>query len=472
MKALRKRPGRRPRRRRWGVLGGVVGAGATLLMVGAAGVASAAPVDYCPPLPGPSGSTVLVASVGELVSAVGSATPGTTILVADGVYDLDGAYLRIETPNVALRSESGNREAVILDGNYATTEIVQITASNVTVADLTLREAYDHPIHVMSTTSAETDGTLIYNVHIVDPGQQAIKINPVDSSHFVDDGVVACSRIELTSAGRPHIRDNCYTGGVDAHAAEGWVIRDNEIEGFWCDAGLSEHAVHFWRASRETRVERNRLRDNARGVGFGMSSDGSGRTYPDAPCPSAGGAYVDHYGGDIENNFISASDPGLFASAYGFDCGICLWQACEATATHNTVQSSDTGATFSSIEWRFSRTVVTLTNNLVNHTMRERDGATGTLAGNLTSADGSWYLAPDAGDLHLQPDATAAIDQGVATALTADIDGDSRPHALAPDVGADERLPLPFLTVGDVSVTEGDGGTVTATFTVTLSESE
>jgi hypothetical protein len=414
---------------------------------------------------------VTVASVGELVAAVNAADPGTTILVADGVYDLDGAYLRIETPNVTLRSESGNREAVVLDGNYTTTEIVQITASNVTVADLTLREAFDHPIHVMSTSSASTDGTLIYNVHIVDPGQQAIKINPVDGIHFVDDGVVACSRIELTPAGRPRIRDNCYTGGVDAHAAEGWVVRDNEIEGFWCDAGLSEHAVHFWQASRDTRVERNRLHDNARGVGFGLSSEGSGRTYPDAPCPAAGGAYVDHYGGDIENNFISASDPALFASAYGFDCGICLWQACEAAATHNTVHTTDNGSTFSSIEWRFPRATATVTNNLVNHTMRERDGAAGTLAGNLTNADGSWYLDPDAGDLHLQPDATAAIGQGVATALTADIDGDSRPHGPAPDVGADEHAPLPSLTVGDASVTEGDDGTVTATFTVTLTES-
>ena len=472
MTTLRRGAYRGSRRRSRGALAGVARAGATLLVVGVASVAAAAPVDYCPPLPPPSGPTVLVDSVGQLVDAVGGATPGTTILVADGVYDLGGAYLRIETPSVTLRSESGNREAVILDGDYATSEIVQIAASNVTVADITLREAYDHPIHVVSTSSSGTDGTVIYNVRIVDPGQQAIKINPVDSTHFVDDGVVACSRIELTSAGRPHIRDSCYTGGVDAHAAEGWVIRDNEIEGFWCDTGLSEHAVHMWRASRDTRVERNRLRDNARGVGFGMSSDGSGRIYPDAPCPSAGGAYVDHYGGDIQNNFISASDPGLFASAYGFDCGICLWQACEATVTHNTIHSSDTGATFSSIEWRFSRTSATLTNNLVNHTMRERDGATGTLAGNVTDAAGSWYMDATAGDLHLEPTATAAIDQGVATTLTADIDGDTRPWGSAADAGADERVPPLSLTVGDVSVIEGDDGLVTATFTVTLSAGE
>ena len=67
----------------------------------------------------------------------------------------------------------------MLDGNYLTTEIVQVVASNVTVADLTLREAYDHPIHVMPSASAATNGTLVYNVHVVDPGQQAIKVNPL-----------------------------------------------------------------------------------------------------------------------------------------------------------------------------------------------------------------------------------------------------------------------------------------------------
>ena len=139
---------------------------------------SSSATDPCAPLPPPTGPTVTVSTVTELQNAVNSAASGDTILVADGTYDLNGVYLWFDVPNVTLRSVSGNRESVILDGNYVTTEIVQIVASNVTIADLTLREAYYHPIHVMSTSSADTTGTLIYNVHIVDPGQQAIKINP------------------------------------------------------------------------------------------------------------------------------------------------------------------------------------------------------------------------------------------------------------------------------------------------------
>ena len=397
----------------------------------------------CPPLPPPSGRTVIVSSVTELVNAVNSAISGDTILITDGTYDLeDGAYLRFDVPNVTLRSASGDREAVVLDGNYDTTEIVQIVASNVTIADLTLREAYYHPIHVMSVDSAHTVNTLIYNVHIIDPGEQAIKINPATTEYYPDDGVIACSHIELTDTGRPNIRNDCYTGGIDAHQARGWVIRDNLIEGFWCDEGFSEHAVHLWRGCRDTTIERNLLRNNARGVGLGLVTSGTGRTYPDNPCPAATG-YVDDFGGTIRNNFVFANRSELFSSEYGFDCGICLWNACNARALHNTVVS--TQAPFSSIEWRYPNTSAEIVNNLVSHNLRARDGASATQAGNLTNVPLSIFVDGAGGDLHLSSTATGAIGQAApVSGVTDDYDGDARPIGMASDIGADEYgLPSP-----------------------------
>lgn len=395
--------------------------------------------DLCAPLPPPFGSTVSVSNVAQLVTAVNTAASGTTILVANGTYNLNGNYLRFDTPNVTLRSASGDRAAVILDGNYQTTEIVQIVASNVTIADVTLREAYDHPIHVMSGDASHTLNTLIYNVHVFDPGQQAIKVNPAAAGYYADDGVIACSRIELTNTGRTHIRDNCYTGGVDAHQARGWVIRDNHIEGFWCASGLSEHAIHMWRGGRDTTVERNVLKDNARGVGFGLVTTGPGRTYGDNPCPSASG-YVDDFGGVIRNNFIVASSSALFASQSGFDCGICLWNACNARVFNNTIFSTQTP--FSSIEWRFANTNAEVRNNLASHIMRQRDGASAVLSNNLANAQASWFVNAPLGDLHLVSTAGAVIDQAVSVAaVTGDIDGDSRPYGAAPDIGADEYRP-------------------------------
>ncbi len=423
--------------------------------------------DLCPPLYSPGAPTV--STVTELQNAVNSAVSGDTILIADGAYNLDGVYLRFAVSNVTLRSASGNRENVILDGNYATTEIIQIVASNVTIADLTLREAYYHPIHVMSSESGDTTGTRIYNVHIVDPGEQAIKINPYtgeNAFYFPDDGVVACSHIELTDAGRSHIRNNCYTGGVDAHQARDWVIRDNLIEGFWCESGLSEHGIHLWRSCRDTLVERNELHNNARGIGFGMATSGSGiRTYSDNPCPGAGGGYVDHYGGIIRNNFVFANDSGLFASDYGFDCGICLWNACGARILHNSVAS--TQAPGSSIEWRFDYTDADIINNLVSHNLWDR-GGTSNLDGNLDSQPLSLFVDGTNGDLHLAASAGAARDQGVTLTTELcddDIDGDARPNG-PPDVGADEYIP-PSVAGFRVSHAITDSTTLTATLTWT-----
>jgi hypothetical protein len=420
----------------------------------------------CGPLPAPDGNIIRVSTVNQLWAGVNDANPGDTILIADGTYNLDGIYLRMDVPNVSVRSESGDRDAVILDGNYITTEIFQIVASNITIADLTLKEAYFHPIHVSTSGDSHTLDTLIHNVHIIDPGEQAIKINPTGSGYYADEGTIACSHIELTDQGRPHIRNNCYTGGIDAHQSRGWEIRDNQIEGFWCEVGLSEHGIHLWRGCRDTLIERNVLNDNARGIGLGLVTDGTGRTYPDDPCPYAVG-YVDDFGGLVQNNFVSVNDPDLFASDFGFDCGICLWNACNGQVLHNTIYTADPNNTFSSIEWRFPNTVAVISNNLSNDEMQERDGAAGDLSGNLTTAQTAWFVDVPSGDLHLRSIAVEVINQATSSAgVLDDIDGDARPIGLAPDIGADEYgVPAPS-TVTDLRITQVLTGTGFITVTM------
>ena len=397
----------------------------------------------CPELGPPTGTVVTVRTAAAISNAANNAIQGTTILIADGTYNLgqNGYYIWIDTPNVTLRSESGNRETVILDDNYSGSEIITVAASNVTIADLTLMRAGTHPIHVVSTGSGDTLNTLIYNVHIIDPGQQAIKINPhAAANYFPDNGVVACSTIELTDAGRAkvlEINGSCYTGGVDGHQSRGWVIRDNIIKGFWCQQGLSEHGVQFWTGSRDTLVERNRLIDNARGIGFGLIENGIGRTYSDDPCPGAIG-YVEHYDGIIRNNFIFASRAELFASGSGADSGITLYQACGALTLHNTV--AFTSSPFAAIEWRFANTDVDLINNLVTHDLMDRGGLAD-LSGNLSQQPLSVFVDGPNGDLHLDQGAGVAIDQGVSVTpgiCDDDFDGQKRPMGSARDIGADE----------------------------------
>jgi len=381
--------------------------------------------------------------LGELQGLIRNAQPNTTFVFASGTYALDGDFLWISATGVTLRSASGNPADVILDGGYQTTEIVTVAASNVTVAELTIRRAYTHGIHVTSSNAGDTLETNIYRVHVEDSREQAIKINPHNTSGvYADKGQVACSRLTLSDAGRPHINPiagGCYTGGVDAHQARDWVIRDNHIEGFWCPTGLAEHGVHMWRGCRDTIVERNVFLNNARGVGFGLAQSGSARTFADSPCPDAGSSYVGHYGGIVRNNFIVANRQELFDSAAGFDSGIAFWSACNAKAVHNSIASS--GPNFSSIEWRFATaTGIEVLNNIATHPLRPRNGATATVAGNIESAPPSLFQDLSSGALHLAPSATAAIDAGVALAAAVcddDIDGDAR--GAARDVGADER---------------------------------
>lgn len=396
----------------------------------------------CPPLAAPTGTTVTVSTEQEIYNEVNSATQGTTILIADGTYNLgqSGYYLWIDTPGITLRSESGNREAVILDDNYNGSEIITVAASNVTIAELTIMRAGTHPIHVVSTSNGDTLNTLIYNVHIIDPGQQAVKINPGTAGYFTDNGVVACSTIELTDAGRAKVLDingSCYTGGVDAHQSQGWVVRDNIIKDFWCPNGLSEHGVHFWTGSRDTLVERNSFIDNARGIGFGLGESGSERVYSDDPCSGAIG-HVGHFDGIIRNNFIFTGRAELYASEYGADSGISLNQACGARVLHNSV--AFTSSPFSAIEWRFTNTDVDLINNLVTHNLMDRGGSADQ-SGNLSQQPLSLFVDGPNGDLHLDQSASVAIDQGIPVAsgdCNDDYDGETRPIGSARDIGADE----------------------------------
>ncbi|MCX4247242.1 right-handed parallel beta-helix repeat-containing protein [Paraliomyxa miuraensis] len=396
------------------------------------------PATGCVPLPPPEGDVVELGPEDDLAAAIADAPTGRTLVLRDGTYDVSSAgYIVFDTPGVTLRSQSGDPSAVVLDGGYGIGSVLNVRASDVTIAELTIQRPMWHPIHVTGGTSANTEGTMIYRVRVIDPGEQGIKINASGEGFYSDGGTVACSHLELTDAGRSQV-SGCYTGGIDAHLAWGWEIRDNYIEGFWCDQGLSEHAVHFWNGARDTLVERNVIVDCARGVGFGLGNNGNGTTrdYEDDPCPGVGG-YVGHFGGIIRNNTVWAARPELFDSQSGFDSGVALEQACETQVVHNTVVSLQ--PPFVSMEYRFPNTQATIANNLVTHTIAQRDGGQAMLMGNLSDQGTEHFVDAAGGDLHLV-DGSAAIDAGEGLpAGLADEDFEGDPRDGSPDVGADER---------------------------------
>ncbi len=394
--------------------------------------------DSCDSLPAATGSVISVAptDAAGLADIVDALEPGDTLEFAAGTYPVAGD-IWVSTPSVTLRGATGNPADVVLDASYQGGSVLTVTASSVVVTDLTVQNGWYHGVHVRPASGADTSitGVRLHRIVVHNAAEQAVKVNQ-EGTAYVDHGELSCSTLLLDADGRSQVRNGCYTGGLDMHRSANWRVRDNHVEGFWCDAGLAEHGLHLWRQNAGTVIERNVIVNCARGIGLGLasSSDGTDRTHDGYTCPDA---YIDDYGGIIRNNFVFADDPVLFASAGGFDTGIGLWSACDSTVVHNTVWS--TQAPFSSVEWRFDGTSAVVMNNLVSHNLRDRTVTSIELAGNLADADAGLLVDAAGGALHLDPTATGAIDAGEPLAVgLADTDVDAEPRDALPDIGADE----------------------------------
>ncbi|MED5373935.1 MAG: glycosyl hydrolase family 28-related protein [Myxococcota bacterium] len=383
----------------------------------------------CAAWPESTGSVKTVSPGDDLQGIVAALEEGDTLLFEDGTYSLNGSYLWVATPNVTLRGASGDASKVILDGGFKTTQILTIVASDVSVSDLTFYQAWTHGVHV----TGGGHNVRLHRIVVLDPGEQGIKVNTTGET-YADDGEISCSRVEMTDNSRDNaVRNSCYTGGIDMHQTRGWVIRDNEIRGFWCESGLSEHGIHLWRANADSLIVRNRVENCARGIGIGLvDSPVSVRDHGIAGCDQSQ-TYYDDINGVIVNNLVLADDSRLFASNSGFDSGIGVYQACNARVLHNTVWSSQ--APYSSLEWRFEGTNAEITNNLVSHNLRERTTGTGTLAGNLESVGSAPFVNAAAGELHLTAGSTP-VDAGVVSDVLYDFQAQARDGS--PDVGAYE----------------------------------
>jgi hypothetical protein len=274
-------------------------------------------------------------------------------------------------------------------------------------------------VHAVPPDGARSiSGLRLYRLLLRDASQQFVKLNPnAARTAAADRGRVECSDFRLTAQGRPHVSDAlpCYTGGIDAHGARGWVVRLNRFEGIYCDEGLAEHAIHFWTGSRGTLVERNVVVNCARGIGFGLGDD-----------PARG-----HSGGLIRNNVVVALRPVM-------DTGIGLENARGARVYHNTVFAAAAALSrhFSSIDLRFASTDAGVSNNAVMR-ITVRDGATPALARNLEQTPASYFRNPSRFDFHLTAAAKTAIDRGSAVPQSG-VDIDGQPRGGRPDLGADE----------------------------------
>lgn len=372
-------------------------------------------------------STVKVSPSMSLAGAIQAAGPDTTLLLDPGTHPLPQGAL-LGTERVILRGTGGDRSKVIIDGQGATTALT-ISASHVIVADLTIAGAERHAVEV-DPAAPTIRGVVLFNLAMKDT--RGDFIGTATTSGYADDGVVGCLEMVLTDAHRATLGSSCETVGIDLQAARGWRIYGNRIEGTWCP-DVQVGAIQVRAGSRDTVIERNRILDAWAGIRVGIMSDalGSGRTYSDGGCNGPTTGQVDNYGGIIRNNFVA------IRAGVKHDSGIMVWNSCDTEVVHNTVFSAV--EPFSSIEWRYPNTNATVQNNLVSHTLRERNGASALEQANITGATDGWFKDVGAGDLHLSSAAAAALDKGASLAAgvcTEDID--LQPRGTPPDVGADE----------------------------------
>lgn len=372
--------------------------------------------------------TVSRGDVKSLIKAVKTAEPGMTILLEDGVYTLSrNQVLVLKVPHLTIRGASGNREGVRIEGGSTT---FVVNANHVTIADLTMSDPAFHHIQVRGEHGIS--GTRIYNVHLLDAGQQFIKVSTGDGQgqEFGDDGLVACSLMEYTTFSKGNGQTSpTYTNGVDILAGKGWVIRDNVFRRIRSEKGPAGPAILVWRNSMDTVIKRNVIIDCWRGIALGLASPGR---------RSRGGMDViyDHQNGLVENNVILA----LHESA---DVAIENNYARDSKILHNTIfyQKDLSHAVDWAIEYRFGPTSVTIQNNLSNLPVRPRSpfaSEDAVLKGNMTNASAWWFRGVLTEDVHLVPGANA-IDGGMFLSGNHwDYEGVLRPIGDAPDVGADE----------------------------------
>ena len=335
-------------------------------------------------------NTVNVSTVAQLQSAVASISSNTTIVIAAGTYNLSAPlYVNGSFTNVGIRGATGNRDDVVLvgkgmsganDGGVPFGIWVGGDVHGVTIADLTIRDVYTHPIIL----NAGTHAPLIHNVRLINAGQQFIKANPDGAGGGVDNGIVENSVIEFTTTSRDD-----YTNGVDVHTGANWIVRHNLFRNIRAPQGqLAGPAILMWNGTTNTNVDGNTFVDCQREISLGLIE----RT------PN------DHTGGIVRNNFIYRR-PAITG-----DAAILVADSPTTEVLHNSILIS--GTYNNAIEYRFSDTsAVLIANNATDAAIVARDGAMAVVTGNYTAATAALFVVPAAGDLHLRATATVLRDQ-------------------------------------------------------------
>lgn len=250
-----------------------------------------------------------VSTVDELYRAVDEAGVGTTIFLADGDYSLP-SVLNIQADGVILRSRSGDRHRVVLDGKKCRGgELVLIRGKRCTIADITIANVKWNGFKIAAELGAQE--ATIYNCVIHNVWQRGVKAShiPPDKPELYPRGcrVQFClfynDRPKEFADDETDTADNFngnYIGGIDAKNTIGWTISDNVFMGLQGRTREGRGAVYISEEGRDCVIERNVIVDCDVGIALGN--------------PSRGGDWLHAIGCTVRNNFVTrCPESGILA---------------------------------------------------------------------------------------------------------------------------------------------------------------
>jgi len=372
----------------------------------------------------------------RLFKIIASAPSYTKILLKQGNYKLyNDKRLIFKKPYLILTSLSKDRDKVIIDGQYKVGSLIEIKASHITISNLTLEHARWHGIHL----KGGANNIKLYNLHILDCGEQLIKSNPntihwnESYAKFNDNVTISNCLLEITDKGRNRVHKlphcPCYTQGIDAHAARHWLVEDNIFKDIHCYKKTAVASILFWHGSRDIIVQRNKIINCIIGIQFGEGNVKKARIYPDKKIKAG------VYDSIIKNNFI-------LGDRTFFDTGICAWACRNVKVFNNTIYSlCKPKRCFAGIDIRFKNSIVSVKNNLYYPKIVDRAGKNSIVyMSNNVRSQAKFFINPVVGNFHLKGKILHVVNAGenLAPYVIYDIDGQLRDSY--PDIGADELV--------------------------------
>lgn len=392
--------------------------------------------------------TITVSTAAQLLAAVNTANSAggnRVISIADGTYTMSDV-LAINSPNITLRSTSGNRANVIIRGPGATISSGNSLQFNVRVAstgfvaqDLTFG-GYVNSSCVQVVGEGGANNGRLTNCILQDSYQHLMK-SSTDGSGGSSGWTVENCLFRFTAGQAPA----SYNGGIDAHRASNWTVRGTTFRDIASPSGSAcQHAVNFWNGSTGNRLDYCLAIDCDRGFGSGLNSIVVPGNYQALPnnndlmtnCMAIHTANGDSFA-DVQFSIENSTN--------------CRIVNCSAYVANSFTWT---------MEGRYTVTGSAFINCVGNKQILARDGAVFTKTNCTENAQASWFVDV-ASNLALTSAATALIDTGtdVSSITTRDYKGTTRPQGNGFDRGADEYvdtgtpLNLPLATSTNLPIT-------------------